>query len=69
MQDTREILPCAAYLNGEYGIRDSVIGVPVKLGRKGIEKIVEFDLTPQEKEALSNSADAVRKLVESIKPD
>jgi malate dehydrogenase len=69
MQDKKEILPCAAYLNGEYGVRNSVIGVPVKLGRNGIEQIIEFDLTPEEKEALKSSADAVRKLVDSIRID
>ena len=65
--DKKEILPCAAYLQGEYGIKDIVIGVPVKLGRNGIEEIVEFELTSEEKAALANSAEAVRKLVESIK--
>ena len=69
MQDKKEILPCAAYLSGEYGIGNSVIGVPVKLGRTGIQEIVEFNLTPQEKEALANSAAAVRKLAESRKAD
>ncbi len=64
--DKKEVLPCAAYLQGEYGIKDIVIGVPVKLGRNGIEEIVEFDLTLEEKEALQNSAEAVRKLVRSI---
>ena len=66
IQDKKEILPCAAYLQGEYGIKDAVIGVPVKLGKSGIEEIVEFDLTSKEKEALQNSAEAVRKLIESI---
>ena len=65
--DKKEILPCAAYLQGEYGIKDIVIGVPVKLGRNGIEEIVEFELTSEEKAALANSAEAVKKLVESIK--
>ncbi len=69
MRDTKEILPCAAYLNGEYGITDGVIGVPVKLGRNGIEEIVEFELTPQEKESLQNSAAAVRELADSILVD
>ena len=66
MQDKKEVLPCAAYLKGEYCIKDVVIGVPVKLGKSGIEKIIEFDLTSKEKEALQNSAGAVRKLIESI---
>ncbi|MCJ7769675.1 MAG: malate dehydrogenase [Dehalococcoidales bacterium] len=66
IQDKKEILPCAAYLKGEYGIKDVVIGVPVKLGKNGIEEIIEFDLTLEEKEALQNSAGAVRKLINSI---
>lgn len=64
--DTKEILPCAAYLHGEYGISDTVIGVPVKLCNKGIEDIVELDLTSQERKALKNSAVGVRKLIKSI---
>lgn len=65
-KDEKEILPCATYLQGEYGINDVVIGVPVKLGKDGVVEIVEFDLTSKEKEALQNSARAVRKLIESI---
>jgi malate dehydrogenase len=67
IMDKKEVLPCAAYLNGEYGIKDVVIGVPVVLGRGGIEKIIELELTGEEKAALKSSADAVRKLIESIK--
>jgi len=66
IQDKKEVLPCAAYLQGEYGIKDVVIGVPVKLGKGGIEEIVEFDLTLKEKEVLQNSTGAVRKLIGSI---
>jgi len=62
--DTKEILPCAAYLEGEYGISGVVVGVPVKLGKNGIEQIKELDLTPEEDAALKNSANAVRKLVD-----
>jgi len=69
MQDKKEILPCAVYLNGEYGIADGVIGVPVKLGRSGIEEIIEFELAPEEKEALNNSAAVVRELADSIQID
>jgi len=61
--DKKEILPCAAYLEGEYGISGAVVGVPVKLGRNGIEQIVELELTPEEDAALKESANAVRKLV------
>ncbi len=61
--DKKEILPCATYLEGEYGIRDTVISVPVKLGRNGIEQIIELELTNEEKTALANSAKAVQELV------
>ena len=63
LKDKKKILPCAAYLEGEYGIRGLYVGVPVKLGAKGIEKIIEIKLTPQEKAALDKSADAVKELV------
>jgi len=62
--DKKEILPCAAYLEGEYGINGVVVGVPVKLGKKGIEQIIEFELTLEEDAALKKSANAVRELVE-----
>jgi malate dehydrogenase len=61
--DKKEILPCAVYLEGEYGISGVVVGVPVKLGKKGIEQIIELELTPQEDAALKKSANAVRELV------
>lgn len=64
--DKREVMPCAAYLQGEYGIKDVVIGVPVRLGKNGIEEIIEFELTSKEKKALKNSAEAVRKLVKAM---
>jgi malate dehydrogenase len=63
LKDKKKILPCAAYLEGEYGIQGLYVGVPVKLGEKGIEKIIEIKLTPQEKAALDKSADAVKELV------
>jgi len=62
--DKKEILPCAAYLEGEYGINGVVIGVPVKLGKNGIEQIIELELTPEEDAALKQSANAVRELVD-----
>jgi len=61
--DRKEILPCAAYLNGEYGIKGVVVGVPVKLGKDGIEQIIQLKLTPEEEAALKKSAEAVRGLV------
>jgi malate dehydrogenase len=67
LKDKKKILPCAAYLQGEYGIQDLFIGVPVKLGRKGIEEVVEVKLTHEEDAALQRSAEAVRELVETLK--
>jgi len=60
-------LPCAAYLEGEYGIKDLFIGVPVKLGAGGIEQIIEITLTQEEKAALQKSAAAVQELKEVLK--
>ena len=65
--DKKRILPCATYLNGEYGIKGAVVGVPVKLGKKGIEQIIEIKLTPEETEAVKKSAEAVRELVKVMK--
>jgi len=65
--DEKKILPCATRLEGEYGIRDIVIGVPVKLGRGGIEQIIELELTDEEKAALTSSAKAVQELVKRMK--
>ena len=67
LKDKKKILPCAAYLEGEYGIRDLFIGVPVKLGKNGIEEIVQISLTDDEKEALQKSADAVAELKALLK--
>src|ERR671917_616956 len=64
--DQKRILPCAAYLQGEYGIDDLFVGVPVKLGASGVEEIVELDLQENELEDLENSAGAVRELVEVL---
>ena len=67
LKDKKKVLPCAAYLEGEYGIRGLYIGVPVKLGKNGIEEIIQIALTDEEKAALDKSAGAVRELVEAIK--
>jgi malate dehydrogenase len=61
--DEHRVLPCTAYLEGEYGIDGLYMGVPVKLGARGIEAIVELELTDEEREALNTSADAVREVV------
>lgn len=63
IQDQKRVLPCAVHLDGEYGIRDAVVGVPVKLGKGGVEEIVELELTDEEKAALANSAGAVRRTI------
>ena len=62
LKDKKKVLPCAAYLEGEYGFKDLFIGVPVKLGAKGVEEIIEITLTDDEKAALQKSADAVEEL-------
>jgi malate dehydrogenase len=65
-KDRKKTLPCAAYLEGEYGIHGLFVGVPVKLGARGIEQILEIKLTPEEHAALQKSAAAVKELVEII---
>ena len=67
VKDKRKILPCAAFLTGEYGFNDLFVGVPVKLGRNGMEQIIEITLTEEEKTALQNSANAVKELVDKLK--
>ena len=63
MLDEKRVLPCTAYLEGEYGIEDLYMGVPVKLGAEGIEEIFELELSDEEREQLQASADAVREVV------
>jgi len=67
LKDKKKVLPAAAYLEGEYGIHGLFVGVPVKLGAQGIEKIYEIQLSEDEKAALRKSADAVKELVDVIK--
>ena len=67
LRDKKKILPCAAYLQGEYGMSDVYLGVPVKLGSGGVEQIVEIALTPEETGALEKSASAVRELFRILK--
>jgi malate dehydrogenase len=62
LKDEKKILPCAAYLQGEYGMTDVYLGVPVKLGRHGIEQVIEVELAAEEKSALARSAESVREL-------
>jgi len=66
LKDKKKVLPCAVYLQGEYGIRDLFVGVPVKLGAKGLEKVYEVKLDSGEEAALKKSADAVKELVDVL---
>ena len=72
LRDKKRVLPCAAYLNGEYGVKDLYVGVPVVLGAKGVERIVEIELNGAERAMFDKSAEAVRGLVDAcmkIAPD
>lgn len=60
MNDQKRILPCAAWLDGEYGMSGLFLGVPCKLGRNGLERVIEVELTADERAALEKSAQAVR---------
>jgi malate dehydrogenase len=66
LRDKKKILPCAAYLEGEYGLQGLFVGVPCKLGRAGLEEVVQLELTADEKAQLESSASAVRGLVEAL---
>ena len=66
LKDKKKIVPCAAYLDGEYGLKGLFVGVPCKLGTRGIEQIIEIKLTPEEQSALQKSAGAVKELVSVI---
>ena len=68
VKNKRRLLPAAAYLEGEYGLRDVYVGVPVLLGASGVEKIIEVELTPDEQAALKRSAAAVEELVQALPP-
>jgi len=66
LKDQKRILPCAAWLTGQYGVKDMYVGVPAIIGSNGIEKIVEFDLSPSEQEAFSKSVEGVKSLIVEI---
>ena len=68
LKDKKRVLPCSAHLEGEYGVNGLFVGVPVKLGAQGIEKIMEIKLTAEENEALQKSAAAVKELVDVMRP-
>jgi malate dehydrogenase len=67
LKDKKRILPCCVYLNGEYGLKDICFGVPVKLGEKGVESIIELDLTEEEKGLVAKSAESVKKSILELK--
>jgi malate dehydrogenase len=66
IKDKKRILPCAVWLEGEYNLNDVMVGVPVKLGKNGIEEIIQIKLNPDEQEALNKSASGVRALIEKV---
>jgi malate dehydrogenase len=65
--DQKRVLPCAAYLNGEYGVKDLYVGVPVVIGAKGVEKVIEIELSAEEKQAFDKSVESVRGLMQVVK--
>jgi malate dehydrogenase len=67
VKDNKRVLPCSAWLEGEYGMRGLFLGVPCKLGRKGLERIIEVELTADERAALAKSAEAVRDPMKAVK--
>jgi malate dehydrogenase len=67
LKDKKRLMPCAAYVNGEYGLKDVYVGVPVILGSEGVEKIIELQLSDEETKALQKSAEAVKKNIEKLK--
>lgn len=66
IRDERKVIPCAALCEGEYGVKGIYMGVPVRLGKNGVEEILEYDLTPEEKKAFDTSAQGVRELCEEV---
>jgi malate dehydrogenase len=67
LKDKKRILPCCVYLNGEYGLKDICFGVPVKLGAKGVESIIELELTEEERKLVAKSAESVKKSIGELK--
>jgi malate dehydrogenase len=67
LKDKKRILPCCVYLDGEYGLKDICFGVPVKLGAKGIEAVIELELTEEEKRLVTKSAESVKKSITELK--
>src|SRR5216117_2708658 len=67
LKDKKRVLPCAAYLNGEYGVKDLYVGVPVVIGSKGVERVMELEFNAAEREMFDKSVGAVQGLVEACK--
>ena len=67
LKDLKKELPCAAYLNGEYGVKDLYAGVPVKIGKDGVEKVIEIKLSQDEKKQFDHSIKAVQELFDAAK--
>ena len=67
LKDQKRVLPCAVHVDGAYGIKDLYVGLPVVIGEKGVERIVELELTADEKAALDKSADSVKGLIDACK--
>ncbi len=67
LKDKKRVLPCAAWLNGEYGMKDIYVGVPVVIGARGVERVVEIELNGTERTAFEKSADSVKGLIEACK--
>jgi malate dehydrogenase len=67
LKDKKRVLPCAAYLNGEYGLKDLYVGVPTVIGAKGVERIIEIQLTGAERAMFEESAEAVAALIDACK--
>ena len=67
LRDQKRVLPCSAYLEGQYGVKDMFLGVPVVIGAKGVEKVVELDLSDDEKAMLGKSVESVKKSVSETK--
>jgi malate dehydrogenase len=68
IKDKKRLLPAAAYLEGEYGLHDLYMGVPILLGAHGVEKVIEVELTAEEQTALQQSAAAVTELIQALPP-
>jgi malate dehydrogenase len=67
LRDKKRVLPCAAYLNGQYGVKDMYVGVPVVIGSNGVERVIELDFNKTEKTMFQKSVDAVRSLCDACK--